>query len=186
MTNKAPEQIRIKTLEEIRQEKAAKSQPGCQNNGPSGVEPENTKSINTKATRGAKRAITVGDESVGHVKTISEILRAKKKRQEEEQQQQKHSPKRAKLAGEKTHDGNQAEPNTAGPGPGPGPEATKAAEVRVKTLEEIRREKAARQQAQQAPEPDNKKSSDAEENGAKKPRLLRINKLAPQSKTAVS
>lgn len=182
MTNKAPEQIRIKTLEEIRQEKAAKSQSGCQNDGPSGVEPENAKSINTKATRGAKRAITVGDESVGHVKTISEILRAKKKRQEEEQQ--KHSPKRAKLAGEKTPDGNQEEPNTAGPGPGP--EATKAGEVRVKTLEEIRREKAARLQAQQAPEPENKRSSDAEENGAKKPRLLRINKLAPQSKTAVS
>ncbi|KAG7229509.1 hypothetical protein INR49_031933 [Caranx melampygus] len=174
VTNKVPEQIRIKTLEEIRQEKAAKSQSWSQNDGPSGVEPENTKSITTKATRGAKQAITIRDESVGHVKTFSEILRAKKKRQEEEQQEQKHSPKRAKQAGEKTPDRNQAEANTVGPGP----EAAKAGEVRVKTLEEIRREKAARLQVQQ---PENKRSSDTEENGAKKPRLLRINKLAPQS-----
>lgn len=56
--------------------------------------------------------------------------------------------------------------------------------VRVKTLEEIRREKAARLQAQQAQEAENKKSSDTE-NDAKKPRLLRIKKLASQSKAVL-
>ncbi|XP_056252860.1 zinc finger CCCH domain-containing protein 11A isoform X2 [Seriola aureovittata] len=177
-SKKAAEQIHIKTLEEIRQEKAAKSQSRSQNDGPSEVHPESTKTITTKATRGVKRAIKVRDDSVGHVKTFSEILRAKKKREEEHQEQkQKPSPKKAQHSVEKATDKSQAEPNTAGPDS----EATNAGEVRVKTLEEIRREKAARIQVQQDPESENKKSSDTEENGAKKPRLLRINKLAFQS-----
>ncbi|XP_071349624.1 zinc finger CCCH domain-containing protein 11A isoform X2 [Trachinotus anak] len=172
-SKKAPEQIRIKTLEEIRQEKAAKSQSTSQNNGPSEEGPESTKTINTKA-RGVKRAITVRDDSISHIKTFSEILRAKKKRQEEEEQEKKPSPKKAKQAVEEAPGKSQAEPNTERPGAG----STNIGEVRVKTLEEIRREKAARIQTQQALEAGNKKSSDTQENGAKKPRLLRNNKLA--------
>lgn len=160
----APEQIRIKTLEEIRQEKAAKSQSQNQKDDPSVVTPENNR---TKTTRGVKRAITVKDDPISHVKTFSEILRAKKKRQEEEEQNA--SPKKARHTVEKAAGKSQGE--SAGPGP---------VEVKVKTLEEIRREKAARTQAQQ--EAENKKSSDTEENDAKKPRLMRIKKLASQSR----
>ncbi len=159
---KAPEEIRIKTLEEIKQEKAAKSQL---KEGPS------VETSNTKTSKGVKRAITVKDNSVSHIKTFSEILHAKKNRQEE-QQEQNPSPKRAK---------NSVESDTAAVGP----EATNLGEVRVKTLEEIRREKAARIQAQQPVEPENKKNCGNEENGDKKPRLLRIKKLVSQSKKSL-
>ncbi|XP_040889119.1 zinc finger CCCH domain-containing protein 11A isoform X2 [Toxotes jaculatrix] len=175
-SKKAPEQIRIKTLEEIRQEKAEKSQSQSQVNGPSVVGPGGTKTVTPKATKGVKRAIRVRDDSIGHVKTFSEILRAKKKRQEE-QQEQNPNPTKAKHIVEKDPGNSQAESNTAGASP----EATNLVEVRVKTLEEIRREKAARMQAKQALEAENKRSSHTEENGAKRPRLLRINKLASQS-----
>lgn len=130
----------------------------------------------TKTTRGVKRAISIKDHSISHVKTFSEILCAKKRRQEEQQEQNKT----AKHTVEKALGKSQAEPDTAKPGP----EAINLGGVRVKTLEEIRREKAERIQAQQALEAKNKDSSDTEENSAKKPRLLRISKPASQSKTA--
>ncbi|XP_030275307.1 zinc finger CCCH domain-containing protein 11A isoform X4 [Sparus aurata] len=165
---KAPEQIRIKTLEEIRQEKAAKSQS---KEGPSvGAHEIN----NTKTAKGVKRAITNRDHSITHIKTFSEILHARKKRQDE-QQEQSPSPKKAKHTVENAPGKSQGECNSAGPCH----KAINVEGVRVKTLEEIRREKAARLQAQQAHEAENKKSSDTE-NGAKKPRLLRIKKLASQ------
>ncbi|XP_068568728.1 zinc finger CCCH domain-containing protein 11A isoform X2 [Cebidichthys violaceus] len=156
---KAPEQIRIKTLEEIRQEKSAKSQSQSQKENPSAVAPEINR---TKTTKGVKRAITIRDDSVSHVKAFSEVLRAKKKRQEE----QDPDPKKS-----------QGEFNTAGSDP----EATNVGRLRVKTLEEIRKEKAGRIQARQTREAEIKKSSDTEENDAKKPRLLRIKKLNSQS-----
>ncbi|XP_070694876.1 zinc finger CCCH domain-containing protein 11A isoform X2 [Pempheris klunzingeri] len=163
-SKKDPEQIRIKTLEEIRQEKAAKSQSQSQNDGLSAPE------VNiTKTTKGVKRAVTVTDDSTSHIKTFSEILYAKKKKQQEEQN---HSPKKAKHTEEKARGKSQGEPDKDGPGP----EATSVEGVRVKTLEEIRREKAARIQAQQTLEVEEKKNSVTEENGAKKPRLLRIRK----------
>ncbi|XP_039652794.1 zinc finger CCCH domain-containing protein 11A [Perca fluviatilis] len=169
-SKRAPEQIRIKTLEEIRQEKAAKSQ--SQKHQSSAVASE----VNaTKTAKGVKRAITVKDNSIRHVKLFSEILGAKKKRQEEPEQNP--SPKKSKHTVEKAPGKSQAESDPAGPGP----EATNAWEVRVKTLEEIRREKAAKIRAQPAPEAEDKKSSDAEVNDVKKPRLLRIKKLASQS-----
>ncbi|XP_042354597.1 zinc finger CCCH domain-containing protein 11A isoform X2 [Plectropomus leopardus] len=167
-TKKAPEVIRIKTLEEIRQEKAAKSQ--SQKDGPSAVAPEINK---TQTTKGVKRAITVKAVPINHVKTFSEILLAKKKRQEE--QEQKTSPKKAKQPVERAPAKGPGESDTAAP------QATNVGEVRVKTLEEIRREKAGKLQAQQALEAENKKSSDTEENNTKKPRLLRIKKMASQS-----
>uniref|UniRef100_A0A3Q3JPN1 Zinc finger CCCH domain-containing protein 11A n=2 Tax=Monopterus albus TaxID=43700 RepID=A0A3Q3JPN1_MONAL len=167
---KASEQIRIKTLEEIRQEKAAKSQP--RNDGHSDDASEINKTVTTKA-KGIRRAITITDSSIAHVKMFSEILNAREKRQEE----QDLSPKKAKHTVEKAPGKSHADPNTTAPGP----ETTNVGEVRVKTLEEIRREKAVRIQAQQALEAENKKSSGSEENGVKKPQLLRINKLASQS-----
>ncbi|XP_041816058.1 zinc finger CCCH domain-containing protein 11A isoform X2 [Chelmon rostratus] len=168
-STEGPEQIHIKTLEEIKQEKAAKSQS---KGGPSVVAPEIS---STKTTRGVKRAISIKDHSISHVKTFSEILCAKKRRQEEQQEQNKT----AKHTVEKALGKSQAEPDTAKPGP----EAINLGGVRVKTLEEIRREKAERIQAQQALEAKNKDSSDTEENSAKKPRLLRISKPASQSNT---
>ena len=87
----------------------------------------------------------------------------------------------ANLLVEKAPGKSQGECDTAGPGP----EAVNVGEVRVKTLEEIRREKAARLQAQQAQEAEDKKSSNTEENTAKKPRLLRIKKVTPQGNTVV-
>lgn len=153
---KASEQIRIKTLEEIRQEKAAKSQ-SLSKDGPSASAPETN---NTKSTKNLKRAIAVKDHSLSHVKTFSEILHAKKKRLEEEKQAEQET--------------SQAEADAAEP------ETQPLGGVRVKTLEEIRREKAARSQGQQAPEAEHTKSCNTEENGVKKPRLLRIKKLASQ------
>lgn len=170
-SKRAPEQIRIKTLEEIRQEKAAKSQ--SQNDDSSAVASEvNT----TKTTKGVKRAITGKDSSIRHIKMFSEILGAKKKRQEEPEQNP--SPKKSKHTVEKAPGKSRAESDPAGPGP--------EAEVRVKTLEEIRREKAAKLRAQPAPEAEDKKGSDTEANDVKKPRLLRIKKLPSQSKTALT
>lgn len=162
---KSPEQIRIKTLEEIKQEKAAKSQSQSQNDGSLVVTPETT----NIATTAVKRSVTVKENAIGHVKTFNEVLRSKKKRQEEPGS----SPKRAKHSME-----IQGESNV------PGPEATTVGKVRVKTLEEIRREKAARVQAQQVVETESR-SSDSEDDGAKKRRLLRINKLPVDSKKAL-
>ncbi|XP_041836016.1 zinc finger CCCH domain-containing protein 11A isoform X2 [Melanotaenia boesemani] len=174
----APEQIRIKTLEEIRQEKAAKSQ--SQKDAPFEVSPEVTKTNTTKAPKGVKRAVTVKHASISHVKT-SEILQAKKKREEEEREQ-KHSPKRTKLTVEKTSSKSQGELDMARSSP----EDTDKGKVRVKTLEEIRREKAARVEAQQPMDAESKKSSDSDENGAKKPRLLRLKKPPAQTGSAAA
>ncbi|XP_074505095.1 zinc finger CCCH domain-containing protein 11A isoform X1 [Sebastes fasciatus] len=172
-SEKAPEQIRIKTLEEIRQEKAAKSQ--SQQDDPSVASPESNR---TKNTKGAKRAITVKDDPISRVKTFSEILRAKKRRQEEQEQNTTEpSPVKAKRSVEKAPGKSQGESDTTGPGP----EDTNVGKVKVKTLEEIRREKAAKSQARQAPEAENEKSSNTEQNDAKKPRLLHIKKPASQT-----
>ncbi|XP_017292627.1 zinc finger CCCH domain-containing protein 11A isoform X2 [Kryptolebias marmoratus] len=153
---KAPEQIRIKTLEEIKQEKAAKSQN--QKNSSLDVTPNASKTNPTKATKFTKRGITV---KVG--KTFSEILRAKKKQQDEEE------IKNADQVMESSPDRNQEEL-----------EPKDVEKVRVKTLEEIRREKAARSQAQQAEPSETKKSSDSE-NLLKRRRLLCIKKPPTQS-----
>ncbi|XP_047439006.1 zinc finger CCCH domain-containing protein 11A isoform X2 [Mugil cephalus] len=166
--DKAAEPIRIKTLEEIRQEKAAKSQ--SQNDNSSMETPEVTAS-KSAATRGVKRAATAKGSPDGRLKTFSEAIRAKKKRQEEKQELGPGSKKAKHTAAENAPGKNQAES---------GPEGTNKGEVRVKTLEEIRKEKAARIQAQQAKEAEAKKSSDTEENGIKRPRLLHVKKPTSQ------
>ncbi|XP_029006700.1 zinc finger CCCH domain-containing protein 11A [Betta splendens] len=162
-SNKPSEQIYIKTLEEIRQEKAAKSQFVDHADGSSAVVPEISKTINTKGEKGSKRAITVGDDSIGQIKMFTEIAPTKKRKQEDQNISIK----------------SQGDLNAVGSSS----EAANIGEVRVKTLEEIRKEKAARMQGhspQQTEEAGNKRSSETEENCDTKPRLLRVNKLASQ------
>lgn len=175
MSKKVPEHIHIKTLEEIKQEKAAK----CQSlNDASLTETSEATVPKSTATKSIRRAITVKHSSISHGKTFSEVIRAKKKRQEEKEEWSPIS-KKAKHT-EDTPGKNRVESDTGGPGP----VGTAVGKVRVKTLEEIRKEKAARIQAQQTKEAESKKSSDAEENGTKKQRLLRIKKPASQCKAA--
>jgi len=149
-------------LEEIRQEKAAKSQSQSQKENPSDVA---LKTNRPKTTKGVKRAITIRDGSVSNVKTFSEVLRAKKKRQEEQDTDSKMSR-------------GESDPAT------PDPEAANVGQLRVKTLEEIRMEKAAKIQTLQTMGAETKKSPGTEENGAKKPPLLK--ELDSQSKTALT
>ncbi|KAM4587804.1 zinc finger CCCH domain-containing protein 11A isoform 1-T7 [Odontesthes bonariensis] len=161
---KVPEQIHIKSLEEIKQEKAAKSQSHKDS-----LTPEMSKTNPAEATKGIKRAVSVRDTSISHVKTIW----AKKKRQEEERE---HNPE---LLVEKTQGKSQGESDIGRPG---SKNTNKGkVKVQVKTLEEIRREKASRLQEQQAMEAEDKKSSDTEESSSKKPRLQRPKKLATQT-----
>lgn len=165
--SKKPEQIKIKTLEEIKQEKAAKSQIpiDCP-----ASEITITKTITkpTKGPKGIKRAITVKDSPIGNVITFSEVLHAKKKRQEENQKQ-------STQLSENSKDKNQSKS---------GPAASQTNEcvgqIRVKTLAEIRQEKAARLQAQETQEPQ-QKSPEHEDVSAKKPRLLRLKKVTSPS-----
>ncbi|XP_015255464.1 PREDICTED: zinc finger CCCH domain-containing protein 11A [Cyprinodon variegatus] len=154
---KAPELIRIKTLEEIRQDKAAKS--SGQNDAPSAAAAELP---NTDLVKGIKRSVTVRGAQVSHVKTFSEIVRAKKRKQEEQQNQNPDSKE------------EQSVEKPAGKSPEGAPDVEK---VRVKTLEEIRREKAARVQAQQA---EAKQSADAERSAPKRRQLLRMKKPPSQ------
>ncbi|KAL3058006.1 hypothetical protein OYC64_010226 [Pagothenia borchgrevinki] len=167
-SRKASEQIRIKTLEEIRQEKAGKSPSQSRKADPETDIPKSTKS--------AKRASTIKKDPISHIKTFSEILHAKKKRQEE--QDQSPTLKKARLSVEKAAGKSQGPSDTVAASP----EAANLGELRVKTLEEIRMEKAGRSPAQQSLEAENKKSSDSEETDAKKPRLAScIKKPARQS-----
>ncbi|XP_063331033.1 zinc finger CCCH domain-containing protein 11A isoform X2 [Pelmatolapia mariae] len=167
VSQKVPELIHIKTLEEIKQEKAVRSQPENQKNTRA------TEVTESKANSGAKRAIAMNDTSIYNVKTFSEILHDKKKRQEEELEQ-KPRPEVNHTA-ERDQGKSQEEAHTAGP------EVTNVGRIKVKTLEEIRMEKAARSQLKQAVDAENRKRSSTEESGAKKPRLLHIKKLAPQT-----
>ncbi|MEQ2214885.1 hypothetical protein XENOCAPTIV_022949, partial [Xenoophorus captivus] len=165
-STKAPEQIRIKTLEEIKQDKAAKTL--SQKDAPVYVSPEVTKT--DLATKVIKRSIAVTDTPTGHVKTFSEILRAKKRKQEEQQNQNPNLMKVEHLV-----------ENAPGKSQGTA-EATNVEKVRVKTLEEIRREKSARLQAQQTLQAESKEGSDAENNTPKRRHLLLTKKLPTQCK----
>ncbi|KAM6927297.1 zinc finger CCCH domain-containing protein 11A [Xenentodon cancila] len=166
----APEQIHIKTLEQIKLEKAAKTP--SQKDVPAVVNVEIPKTIPAKARKGVKRVITVRDASVSHIKTFSEIIQAKKKQQEEEQGQNR-SPDKADHSLEKAPGKSQGESDSTRPAP----EDMNTGKVRVKTLQEIRREKAERLQAQQS---ENQKSTDTEDSGAKKPCLPPPRKVVVQ------
>ncbi|XP_008408541.1 zinc finger CCCH domain-containing protein 11A [Poecilia reticulata] len=159
VSTKAPDRIRIKTLEEIRQAKAAKA--GSQKDVPAADAAETTKPDPVRAAKATKRSITLTDAPIGHVKTFSEIIREKKMKQEEQQNQ---NPNLMKAE----------HPEEKAPAKGPGPmDAADVEKVRVKTLEEIRREKAAKVQAQQ--------TTDSPEHSApKRPHLLRVKKPPTQ------
>ncbi|KAJ8259469.1 hypothetical protein GJAV_G00169660 [Gymnothorax javanicus] len=114
-------EIRVKTLEEIRQEKAARSQ------GPSPAHEAGTRG--TKALSPAKRSTK--PPGAVHVKTFSELLQERKrklaKEGEEELGGRSETPPQGEVAAKKA--------------------GVQSSEIRVKTLEEIRKEKAARMQA---------------------------------------
>lgn len=158
VSKNSPDQIRIKTLEEIRLEKAAKSQ-SLSKEGPLDV-PE----INTKLIKNIKP-----DQPISHLQTFSETRPAKRRWQKE---QAKNSVEKAPV---KSH----LESNSAGPDPEP----LNLGGIRVKTLEEIRREKSARTKAQLVLEAEKKDSSDTEENATKKLCFRRIKKPTFQRKT---
>uniref|UniRef100_A0A3P9LTS4 Zinc finger CCCH-type containing 11A n=1 Tax=Oryzias latipes TaxID=8090 RepID=A0A3P9LTS4_ORYLA len=169
---KDPVQIRIKTLEEIRREKAAKSQKDAPLDVSPDAPAEIPKTGTVRTNRGVKRTVSVKDAPVGNIKTFSEIVLSKKKRQEE---------KRARIS--KTAEGPVEKTVSRTPDESDTPEDGKEGKVRVKTLEEIRREKAARLQAQQ--DTDSGESRD-QEGPARKRRLLRVKKLETQGKTVGS
>lgn len=149
-------EVRIKTLEEIRQEKAAKSLQ--QGKGP--------RSVSVVAPKNGSSAKQAKPVSGGRVKTFSEVLHEKKKLEEE------------KKNGEERGSGAITPVGNNGPSDAADPVKTVAqvGGVRVKTLEEIRKEKVARMQAQaQAQETPNDKSQGSTD-GRPKRRLLRINK----------
>ncbi|XP_024125486.1 zinc finger CCCH domain-containing protein 11A isoform X2 [Oryzias melastigma] len=167
---KDPDQIRIKTLEEIRREKAAKSQKDAPPDVPSDVPAEIPKTV--RATRGVKRTVSVKEPPISNIKTFSEIHLAKKKRLEDKQ---------ARIS--KTAEGPVEKPASRTLGESDTPEDGKEVKVRVKTLEEIRREKAARLQAQQDTESVESKD---QESLPKKKRLLRVQKLESQNRIETS
>lgn len=152
-TSKSPNsepsgEIRIKTLEEIRQEKAAKSLQSKDARVVSEVPTKMPSSIK----KGSKPV------SVTQVKTFSEILHEKKKLQEE------------KAA---SHQGTSSPESSERPANAETEQvASKDGEIKVKTLEEIRKEKAARMQAQAQATPTN---STPTSTGAKR-RILHISK----------
>ncbi|KAK6321116.1 hypothetical protein J4Q44_G00080920 [Coregonus suidteri] len=170
---RASEVIRIKTLEEIRQEKLAKAQAQGQGDDHRPSVPDST------ATKAPKRSAAVKSAAGLHVKTTFEILHAKRKLEED----QGPSLRKAKQPAVEAAPGNSQGPpepvmlmRVAPPG----------GRVKVKTLEEIRREKAARMQAL-GQEAFNMKIPGSDpasgEGGAKKSCILRINKPASAAST---
>lgn len=155
--------IRIKTLEEIRQEKAARSL--------------NTSKVVRVVKETPVKELSPSKKSIKpiggpQVKTFSEILHKKKKLQEKKAKEVNTAKSPESNEGPSTAGAAVKAPVTAG-------------EVRVKTLEEIRREKAARMQAQLQETTDDKTptSTEAESSGPPKRRILRINKSSRTSDT---
>ncbi|XP_060766860.1 zinc finger CCCH domain-containing protein 11A isoform X2 [Neoarius graeffei] len=147
--SKPSNEIRIKTLEEIRQEKAAKSQMQCK-------VVKVVTGAPTNASPSTKRDKPVSGPTI---KTFSEILHDKKKLQE------------TKLV---PHQGSTSTEKTEGPiNTGVIKLTAQSAKIKVKTLEEIRKEKADRMQAKTQDTTNNAcTSSDA----VPKRRLIRVGK----------
>ncbi|TRY98306.1 hypothetical protein DNTS_022308 [Danionella cerebrum] len=146
--------VRIKTLEEIRKEKADR----------------NLKSRKVRVVKEVPQELSPSKKTVKlasgpQVKTFSEILHEKKKMQELKAQEVKttaKSPERSDCAS--TVEAGVKTPAASG-------------EVRVKTLEEIRKEKAARMQTQLQDSIDDKTPSSSV---IETSRVLRTNKTSPQ------
>lgn len=158
---KPPGQIHIKTLEEIRLEKAARVKDGLSADTP--------ETGGNKAAEREKQVPTDSAQPSDQVRTFSEGRFAKRKRKQEPQP----DTGMQKVPGQSQPE----ESATAGPGPA----EPNSAGIQVKTLEEIRREKATRI----LPKQDSKaetNNSDAEK--AVKSRLLRLSRRSLPRKNA--
>lgn len=156
--------IHIKTLEEIQQEKAARTLKAGK------VVPVTKEAPAKEPSPSKKKGKPAGGPQV---KTFSEILYEKKKLEN------KKAEEASTAAG--SPEGNEGSSTIGSADKSP----VVAGEVRVKTLEEIRREKAARMQAQlqETGNDKNTNSSEVERSGAPKRRILRINKTSPATNT---
>lgn len=157
---KAPGQIRIKTLEEIRLEKAARLKD-CR----SADAPETS---SNKSAEHEKQVPIDKVQSSGPVRTISEVRFATRKRKQEPD------------TGTQTVPG-QSQPEESAAG-GLGPAAANPPGIRVKTLDEIRREKATRILSKQVCKAENN-NSDAEK-AVKKTPLLKLSRRSLSRKNA--
>ncbi|KAL4622379.1 zinc finger CCCH domain-containing protein 11A isoform X2 [Arapaima gigas] len=158
---KSSGEIRIKTLEEIKQEKAVRSQGQ--------VKEGSSEAAATKVPSSTKRASKAVPSPP--LRTFSEVLHAKKK---QEEQKAVREPEAANSEKSKTVTDTKIQEKVP----------TQPGEVRVKTLEEIRREKAARIQAK-AEEVRSEKSPSTGD-GLPKKRILRISKAVPSGALSVS
>lgn len=157
---KAPGKIHIKTLEEIRLEKAARLKD-CR----SADAPETSSS---KAAEREKHVPIDKVQSSGQVRTFSEVRFAKRKRKQEPDTGTQKVP-------------GQSQPEESAAA-GLGPAAPNPAGIRVKTLEEIRREKATRILSKHDCKAENN-NLDAE-NAVKKTHLMRLSRRALPRKNA--
>ncbi|CAF92178.1 unnamed protein product [Tetraodon nigroviridis] len=160
--HKSPGQFHVKTLKEIRLEKAARLKD-C----PSADAPETS---SNKAAKSKKRVLTTKDQSSGPPRTFAEVCSAKRRKVQEQQP----SSGTEKVSGQSQPEESAA----AGSGPAaarPGPVAPNPTGIQVKTLEEIRREKAARLQSKPISKAE---STSGGEKVVKKTRLLKISKAS--------
>lgn len=156
---KAPGQIRIKTLEEIRLEKAARLKD-CR----SADAPETS---SNKSAEHEKQVPIDKVQSSGQVRTFSEVRFAKRKRNEEPDTGTQKVP-------------GQSQPEeSAAVGLGP---AAPNPTIRVKTLEEIRKEKATRILSKQDCKAENNNSDP--EKAVQKTHLLRLSRRSLPRKNA--
>lgn len=165
--HKSPGQIRVKTLEEIRLEKAARLKDCLSADAP--------ETSSNKAAKSEKRDLTTKDLSSGPLRTFAEVCFVKRKRMQEQQ---------SGSGTEKVPGQSQPEESAAGSGPAAVGSGLAAPDtIRVKTLEEIRREKAARVLSKQASKAE---STSGVEKVVKKTRLLKISKASLTGKNAAT
>ncbi|XP_061075428.1 zinc finger CCCH domain-containing protein 11A isoform X1 [Conger conger] len=176
-------EIRIKTLEEIRLEKLGKSQGQGPVQEPSTAVTKTAQKAPSPVKRSAKHPGGV------HIKTFSELLRERKKKQEEEEAAAKHKEETQKEAQKKVAGVEQSANGRAAGGSEAHPQGEvlgkvqgkktslpRPSEVRVKTLEEIRKEKAARMLAKEQEAKVEEEETPAPPSALPKRRILRINK----------
>lgn len=162
-------QIHVKTLEEIRLEKAARLKD-CLSDGT----PETS---SNKAAKSEKRVLTTKDQSSGPLRTLAEVCFAKRRRMQEQQ---------PGSGTEKVPGRSQPEESAAGSAPaaaGSDLAAPNPTGIRVKTLEEIRREKAAKILSKQVSKAESTLDG---EKVVKKTRLLKISKASLTGKNATN
>ncbi|XP_075869335.1 zinc finger CCCH domain-containing protein 11A isoform X2 [Nelusetta ayraudi] len=156
-SRKAPEQIRIKTLEEIRKEKAAKSL--------SKQQPASARGSGDGKPGKELRQIIAATHPAGKIRsTRGAPCSAARKQQQEEEEEEAAAAVVVK--------------RTVPPEPSPLAAAPHQGGILVKTLEEIRREKVARTEAQPGREAERRKSSEGHSCSGKTPRLPLARKAA--------